>query len=139
MVIHASAIQVRKELMKNQRKEILVNHKSIIFMDYQKVAHEYFSPDQIMSLKYKMTLVFRDFLKYKIWKYEKHKDLDYSCMALGERVCLNLAFLVAIKQFEIDIQIDININPLDFIDSELRKGVSESLDYRRLVLTRVDT
>tara|TARA_R110000737_G_scaffold320244_1_gene331673 strand:+ start:123 stop:461 length:339 start_codon:yes stop_codon:yes gene_type:complete len=106
-------------------------------MDYQRLADEYFSPDQLMSLKYKMTLVFRDFLKYKIWKYEKHKDLDYSCMALSERVCLNLAFLVAIKQFEIDIQIDVNINPLDFIDSELRKGVSESQDYTKLMSVAV--
>lgn len=119
--------------MKNQRKEILIDNKSIVFMDYQKVADEYFSPDQIMSLKYKMTLVFRDFLKYKMWKYELHKDLDNSCMAAGERVCLNLAFLVAIKQLDAEIHIDININPLDFIDTELRRGVSESLFYKELV------
>ena len=119
--------------MKNQRKEILINHKSIIFMDYQNVAHEYFSPDQIMSLKYKMTLLFRDFLKYKMWKYEQHQDLDNSCIELGERVCLNLAFLVAIQQLEADIHIDININPLDFIDPELRRGVSESLAFEKLM------
>ena len=94
-------------------------------MDYEKVAQEYLPPDKFMSLKYKMTLVFRDFLKYKIWKYEQHKDLDSSCMAAGERVCLNLVFLVAIQRFETDIHIDININPLDFIDSELKQGVSE--------------
>ena len=102
-------------------------------MDYQKLAHDYFLADQITALKYKMAFVFRDFLKYKMWKYELHQDLDNSCIALGERVCLNLAFLVAVQQFKTDIHIDININPLDFIDSELRKGVSESQDYKDLM------
>ena len=119
--------------MKNQRKEILIDNKSIVFMDYQKLADEYFSPDQIMTLKYKMTLVFRDFLKYKDWKYELHKDLNTGCMALGERVCLNLAFLVVAQQFKTDIHIDVNINPLDFLDLELSKGVSESSSYKNIM------
>jgi len=102
-------------------------------MDYQRLADEYFSPDQLMSLKYKMTLIFRDFLKYKMWKYDQHEDLNNNCMAAGERVCLNLAFLVAIQQLEADIHIDININPLNFIDSELRRGVSESQVYKSLM------
>lgn len=102
-------------------------------MDYQKVADEYFSPDQIMSLKYKMTLVFRDFLKYKMWKYELHKDLDNSCMAAGERVCLNLAFLVAIRPLDV-VEFSIPAGGfLGFLDVELRQGVSESQFYRELV------
>jgi hypothetical protein len=102
-------------------------------MDYQKLADEYLPVDKIAPLRYKMSLIFHDFLKYKVWKYELHKHLDNSCMALGERVCLNLAFLVAIQQLEADIHIDININPLDFIDSELRRSVSESQVYKSLM------
>jgi len=120
--------------MKNQRKKILIDNKYIVFMDYEKVAHEYLSPNKLLSLKFKMSLIFCDFLKYKIWKYEQHKYLDSTCMALGERVCLNLAFLIAIQQFETDIHIDININPLGFIDSKLRLGVSESQAYKNLML-----
>ncbi len=112
---------------------MLINVKSFIFMDYQKVAHDYFSSDKIKSLKYKMTLVFRDFLKFKVWKYEQHKDLDSSWMALGERVCLNLAFLVAIQKFD-TVKISLpEENVLDYLDAELRQGVSESLFYRELV------
>lgn len=119
--------------MINRRKIIIINFKSITSMDYEKLAHEYLQADQIAPLKYKMSLIFRDFLKYKMWKYELHKDLDNSCIALGERFCLNLAFLVAIQRFETDIHIDININPLDFIDPELKKGVSESQAYKELM------
>tara|TARA_R110000744_G_scaffold26224_1_gene64698 strand:- start:456 stop:827 length:372 start_codon:yes stop_codon:yes gene_type:complete len=119
--------------MKNQKKEILVDNKSIIFMDYQKLADEYLPTEQITALKYKMALVLRDFLKYKMWKYEQHQDLDNSCIAHGERVCLNLTFLVAMKQVEADIHIKLTTNPLDFIDPELRRGVSESLAYKDLM------
>lgn len=132
LVIRVSAIQVRKVLMKNQRKEILIDNKLIVFMNYQKLSDEYLPVDKIAPLKHKMSLIFQDFLKFKMWKYEQHKDLDNSCMAAGERVCLNLAFLVAMKQVEAEIHIDININPLDFIDPELRKGVSESKAYSQL-------
>lgn len=82
--------------MENQRKEILIDNKLIVFMNYAKLADEYLSSEQITALKYKMALIFRNFLKYKMWKYELHQNLDNSCMALGERVCLNLAFLVDI-------------------------------------------
>jgi len=102
-------------------------------MDYQKLAQEYLSSDQITALQYKMALIFRDFLKYKDWKYELHKDLNTNCMALGERVCLNLAFLLAIQPFEVfEFSIPAE-DPLGFLDAELRQGVSESLFYRELV------
>lgn len=119
--------------MKNQSKEIFIDNKSIVFMDYQKLADEYLPVGKIASLKYKMTLIFRDFLKYKIWKYELHKNLDNSSMALGERVCLNLAFLITIQQFVV-VEFFIPIgDTLGFLDAELRQGVSESLFYRELV------
>ena len=77
--------------------------------------------------------------KYKTWKYELHQNLDNTCMALGERVCLNIAFLAAIRERETEIHIDININPLDFIDTELRRGVSESLVYIQLAAACLPT
>jgi len=113
--------------------EMKINVKSFIFMDYQKLAHKYLSSDKITPLKYKMTLIFRDFLKYKMWKYELHQNLDNSCMALGERVCLNLAFLVAIQKFK-TVKLSLpGENVLGFLDAELRRGVSESLFYKELV------
>jgi hypothetical protein len=102
-------------------------------MNYQKLADEYLSSEQITALQYKIALIFRNFLKYKMWKYELHQNLDNSCMALGERVCLNLAFLVAIQPFEM-VEFSITAgDPLGFLDVELRQGVSESLFYRELV------
>jgi len=130
LVIRVSAIQVRKVLMKNQRKEIITDNKSFIFMDYQKLAHEYLPLDKITPLKYKMTLIFHDFLKFKVWKYELQKDLDSSCMAIGKRVCLNLAFLVAIQKFGTAKLSLPEGNILDYLDAELRRGVSESLFYK---------
>ena len=70
-----------------------------------------------------------------MWKFEQHQDLGNSCIALGERVCLNLAFLVAIQQLEAEIHIKLTTNPLDFIDPELRRGVSESKVYTQLAAT----
>tara|TARA_R110001583_G_scaffold195385_2_gene372476 strand:- start:452 stop:886 length:435 start_codon:yes stop_codon:yes gene_type:complete len=137
LVISVSAIQVRKVLMKNQRKEILIDNKLIVFMNYQKLADEYLPVDKIAPLKYKMTLIFHDFLKFKVWKYELHKDLDSSCMALGERVCLNLAFLVAIQKFGTAKLSLPEGNILDYLDAELRRGVSESLFYKELILATI--
>ena len=102
-------------------------------MNYKKLADEYLSSEKITALQYKMALIFRNFLKYKMWKYELHQNLDNSCMAFGERVCLNLAFLVAIQPFEM-VEFSITAgDPLGFLDAELRQGVSESLFYRELV------
>ena len=47
-----------------------------MYMDYQKLADEYLSLHEITPLKHKMALIFRSFLKYKLWKYEQHKNLD---------------------------------------------------------------
>lgn len=119
--------------MNVQGKEIVINMKTIIFMDYHKLALEYLIPEQITPLKYKMSMIFKDFLKYKLWKYELHKDLDNRCMAQGERVCLNLSFLVAVKQFTpVNLVMCID-NPLDYLDPELRKGVLESQAYSLLM------
>jgi hypothetical protein len=102
-------------------------------MDYQRLAHEYLTINQLTQLKYKMSLIFLDFLKFKMWKYELHMDLDNSCMALGERVCLNLAFLIAIQEIE-TVKLSLSSeNVLDYLDAELRRGVSESLFYRELI------
>ncbi|WP_157443063.1 hypothetical protein [Colwellia piezophila] len=119
--------------MKVNRRNRLIDYKSIVFMDYQKIAHEYFTANEIAELKYKMTLIFRDFLKYKMWKYELHQNLDNSCMALGERVCLNLSFVIAIQKIE-TVKLSLpEENILDYLDAELRQGVSESLFYRELI------
>ena len=79
-----------------------------------------------------MTLVFRDFLKSKIWKYEQHKNLDNSSITFGERICFNLAFIIAIQKIEtIKLSLPLH-NILDYLDAELRQGVSESLFYKEL-------
>jgi hypothetical protein len=102
-------------------------------MDYQRLAQQYLTVNQLTQLKYKMPLIFRDFLKYKMWKYELHQNLDNSCIALGERVCLNLSFLIAIQKIE-TVKLSLpEENVLDYLDAELRQGVSESLFYRELV------
>ena len=104
-------------------------------MDYNKLAQQYLRPEQIIPLKYKVLLIFREFLKYKIWKYEMHKDLNNSCMAMGERVCLNIAFLTAIQKLEIVNLSPPSLNLLDLLDRELKRGVSESGAYRTFLLS----
>ena len=104
---------------------MLINVKSFIFMDYKKIAHQYLAVNQLTALKYNMSLIFLDLLKYKVWKYDLHKDLDNSCIALGERVCLNLSFLSAIQKIE-TVKLSLpEDNILDYLDAELRQGVSE--------------
>jgi len=118
--------------MKKTNEEILIDHKSILFMDYQKIAHQYLAVNHLTALKYNMSLIFLDLLKYKMWKYDLHKDLDNSFIALGERVCLNLSFLIAIQKIE-TVKLSLpEDNILDYLDAELRQGVSESLFYKEL-------
>lgn len=119
--------------MRNTRK-VVIDNKSIIFMDYKKLALEYLSRNQRAELEHTIDLIFRDFLRYKLFKYELHKDLDNSNMALGERVCVNLAFLIAIRRFVVIEFLIPAKNCLSFLDVELRKGVSESLFYKELVM-----
>lgn len=94
-------------------------------MDYELIAHQLLAPAQINNLKYKMLLVFKALLKHKLWKYELHKDLNGSCLAMGEKVCLNLSFVIAVRQM-------LNVTePLDYsvacglLDDELRQGLVE--------------
>jgi hypothetical protein len=101
--------------------------KSLITMNYESVACQLLAPAQINNLKYKMLIIFKSLLKYKLWKYELHKDLDGSCIALGEKVCLNLSFIIAARQI-------LNITePLDcsiatgLLDTELRQGLNDYL------------
>lgn len=96
-------------------------------MNYELVAHQVLAPAQINNLKYKMLFVFKALLKHKSWKYELHKNLDGSCMAMGEKVCLNLSFIITTRKM-------LNITePLDYsiasglLDSELRQGLSDYL------------
>lgn len=96
-------------------------------MDYEFIAAQLLAPAQINNLKYKMLLVFKSLLKHKLWKYELHKDLNGSCLAMGEKVCLNLSFVIVVRQM-------LNITePLDYsvasglLDKELRLGLSEYL------------
>jgi hypothetical protein len=97
-------------------------------MDYELVARHLFAPAQINNLKYKMLLVFKSLLKYKLWKYELHKDLDGSCMALGEKVCLNLSFIIAARRMlNITEPFDYDV-AMGILDSELQLGLNEYLD-----------
>jgi hypothetical protein len=93
-------------------------------MDYELVARQLFAPAQINNLKYKMLFVFKSLLKYKLWKYELHKDLDGSCMALGEKVCLNLSFIITARQLlNITESIDYCV-AISLLDTELQIGFS---------------
>lgn len=103
------------------------SYKQLTTMDYERVASQLFAPAQINNLKYKMLLVFKSLLKYKLWKYELHKDLDSSCMALGEKVCLNLSFIIAARQIlNITEPVDYSV-AMSLLDTELRQGLNEYL------------
>ncbi len=92
-------------------------------MDYEAVATQLFAPAQIHKLKYKMLLIFKALLKYKLWKYELHKDLDTGCIAMGEKVCVNLSFIIATRQIlNITEPLDYNVS-LALLDKELRQGL----------------
>ena len=94
-------------------------------MDYELIAAQLLAPAQINNLKYKMLLVFKSLLKYKLWKYELHKDLDGSCMALGEKVCLNLSFIIAVRKIlNITESLDYSV-AMVLLDSEIRQGLNE--------------
>lgn len=101
-------------------------------MNYEPVACQLFAPAQINHLKYKMLLVFRSLLKYKLWKYELHKNLDSSCIAVGEKVCLNLAFIIAARRMlNITESIDYCV-AMSLLDNKLRYGFSEYCNYNTL-------
>jgi hypothetical protein len=102
--------------------------KQLIAMDYELIANQFFAPAQINDLKYKMLVIFKALLKHKLWKYELHKDLDGNCLAMGEKVCLNLSFVIAVRKM-------LNVTePLDYsvasglLDAELKQGLNEYLD-----------
>ena len=99
--------------------------REFIFMDYEELAGRLLTPDQNSLIKSEMFRIFKKFLKYKEWKYQLHKDMDGTLMALGERACLNLSFLLAIRQvLDIDIPLDL-AGYSGHMDGELRKGVNE--------------
>jgi hypothetical protein len=99
----------------------------LVTMDYEYIAAQLLAPAQINNLKYKMLLIFKALLKHKLWKYELHKNLDTGCIAMGEKVCINLSFIIAVKQM-------LNMTePLDYsvanglLDNELQQGLSDYL------------
>ena len=99
--------------------------KSLVAMNYELVAAQLFAPAEINNLKYKMLLIFKALLKHKPWKFELHNDLDGSCLAMGEKVCLNLSFIIAARQMlNITEPIDYRV-ATDLLDAELRQGLSE--------------
>jgi len=105
----------------------MLSNKQLTTIDYELLAHQLFAPAQINNLKYKMLLVFKSLLKYKLWKYELHKDLDGSCIALGEKVCLNLSFIIAARQIlNITESLDCSI-AMGLLDTELRQGLNDYL------------
>jgi hypothetical protein len=104
------------------------SYKQLTTMNYEFVARQLFAPAQINNLKYKMLLVFKSLLKYKLWKYELHNDLDGGCLALGEKVCLNLSFIIAARQLlNITEPFDYSV-AMGLLDTGLRKGLSEYLE-----------
>ena len=107
------------------QKLTILTSKSLVAMDYELIAAQLLAPAQINNLKYKMLLVFKSLLKYKLWKYELHKDLDGSCMALGEKVCLNLSFIIAVRKIlNITESLDYSV-AMVLLDSEIRQGLNE--------------
>lgn len=101
--------------------------KSLIYMDYELVAYHLLAPAQINNLKYKMLLIFKSLLKYKTWKYELHKDLDGNCLAMGEKVCLKLSFIIAVrKMLNVNESVDYSI-AMGLLDGGLKQGLSDYL------------
>lgn len=101
--------------------------KSLIYMDYEFVAAQLLAPAQINNNTYKMLIIFKSLLKYKLWKYELHKNLDTSCIAMDEKVCINLTFIIAIRQiFNMTEPVNYGVD-IGLLDKELRQELSEYL------------
>jgi hypothetical protein len=99
--------------------------KSLITMNYESVACQLLAPAQINNLKYKMLIIFKSLLKYKLWKYELHKDLDGNCLAMGEKVCLNLSFIIAVRQMlNLTEPVDYSV-AMGLLDNELKQGLNK--------------
>ncbi|WNC72502.1 hypothetical protein RGQ13_00585 [Thalassotalea psychrophila] len=91
---------------KRYKDIIYVDTKKLVTMDYEKISQDLLTPEQILPLKYKMSFVFARLLKNKRWKWAMHRDLDGSKMAAYELACLNVAFLVGVRQvLKIDLPI----------------------------------
>lgn len=96
-------------------------------MDYEFVAAQLLAPAQINNNTYKMLIIFKSLLKYKLWKYELHKNLDTSCIAMDEKVCINLTFIIAIRQiFNMTEPVNYGVD-IGLLDKELRQELSEYL------------
>ena len=109
-----------------------ISFKQLIAMDYESLAIKLFAPAQINNIKYKMLHIFKALLKHKLWKYELHKDLDGSLSAMGEKVCLNLSFIITARRIlNITESLDYSIAS-GLLDKELKQGLSEYLSNRAL-------
>lgn len=107
-----------------------LSNYQLITMDYESVAIKLFAPAQINNIKYKMLHIFKALLKHKLWKYELHKDLDGSCLAMGEKVCLNLSFIItARRMLNVTEALDYSVAS-GLLDKELKQGLSEYLSNR---------
>lgn len=101
--------------------------KQLIAMDYELIARQLLAPAQINNLKYKMLIIFKTLLKYKLWKFELHKDLDVGCIAMGEKVCINLSFIIAVrKMLNVTEPVDYSV-AIGLLDSKLRQGLNDYL------------
>ena len=99
-------------------------------VNYAKAIEQHIPKNQLMAFRYKVAMAFRTLLKYKPWKFALYSGLDWSRMALGERTCLNLAYIVVSRQ-----QSNENMEPdishvTQFLDKQLRQGVLEYLNNK---------
>lgn len=99
-------------------------------INYAMAIEQQIPKNQLIAFRYKVAITFRSLLKYKPWKFALYSDLDWSKMALGERICLNLAYIVVTSQ-----QTNENMEPdishvTQLLDKQLRQGVLEYLNNK---------
>ncbi len=124
------------EVVTSGNRALLMVHRDIIFVRcaaLQTLAIEKdFSKStfhaRMRSLEEASTATFHKILQYKPHKLRIHHDLDPKLMAAGERFCLGLSLVFAMrKATDLDLPIVMD-SPYGWTDKETRKGLSEFLE-----------
>jgi len=118
------------DLIKKYRSFIFLNRES--FENLAIYSHELKSgnsvPNRIQrEIESKTRSIFQRILSFKPWKINLHSDYNVQVMAAGERICLNYAFIFAVREaLELDVPVVFD-SPYAMLDEELRQGMRNFL------------